>query len=76
MKWNTTLGEFLKVHFEPENGFDKFAVAIKKSDVVFGHSSKGTTGRFAKSISYFLRGNNENSCKVDVTGNKVSLGDA
>ena len=51
-------------------------MVIKKSDVVFGHSSKGTTGRFAKSISYFLRGNNENSCKVDVTGNKVSLGDA
>ena len=38
--------------------------------------SKGKTGRFAKnySISLFLRGSNENSCKVEVTGRRVNLG--
>ena len=75
MKWNTTLREFLKVQLEPENEFDKFEGAVKKSDFVFGHSSKGTTGRFAKSISFFLRESNENSCKVEVTRNRGSLGD-
>ena len=75
MKWNTTLREFLKVQLEPENEFDKFEGAVKKSDFVFGHSSKGTTGRFAKTISFFLRESNENSCKVEVTRNRGSLGD-
>ena len=52
MKWNPTLGEFLKARLEPENEFDKFAVAVEKCDVVVGHLSKGKTGRFAK--NYFI----------------------
>ena len=59
MKGNQTLGEFLKARLEPENEFDKFAVTVEKYDVVVGHFSKGKTGRFAKTISFFLRGSNE-----------------
>ena len=44
MKWNPTLGEFLKARLEPDNEFDKFAVAIKKCDVVAGHLSKRKAG--------------------------------
>ena len=40
----------------------------QKSDVVVGHSSNEKTGRFPKYISFFLRGGNENSCRVEVTG--------
>ena len=70
MKWNPTLGEFLKARVESENEFDKFVVAVEKCDVVVGHLSKRKTGRFAKTVSCFLRGSNENSYKVEVTGEK------
>ena len=75
MKRNPTLGEFLKSRLEPEYEFGKFAIAVKKCDVAVGHSSKGKTGRFAKTISFFLRGSHENSSKVEVTGKIVNLGD-
>ena len=70
MKWNATLGEFLKVQLESENEFHSCS---QKSDAVVGHSPKGKTGRLAKTISFFLRGNNEISCKVKVTGKRVSI---
>ena len=75
VKWNPILGEFIKARLEPENEFNKFAVAFEKCDVVVGHLSKGKTGRIAKTASFFLRGGNENSCKVGVTGKRVNLGD-
>ena len=34
---------------------------------------KEKTGRLAKTISFFLREGNENSCKVEVTGKRVNL---
>ena len=68
MKWNSALGEFLKAQLEPENKFEK-------CDAVVGHLSKWKTSRFAKTISFFLCGSNENSCKVEVTGKIVNLGD-
>ena len=73
MKWNPTRGEFLKSPLEPEN---EFVVPNEKYDFVVVYLSKGKTGRFAKnySISLFLRGSNENSCKVEVTGRRVNLG--
>ena len=58
-----------------ENEFEKFAVAIKKCDVVVEHLSKGKACRFAKATSFFLRESNENSCKVEVTGKRVNFGD-
>ena len=53
MKWNATLRKFFKAQLEPENEFHKFAVSVKKCDFVVGHLSKGKTGRFAKTISFF-----------------------
>ena len=61
-----------QAQLEPENEFDKFAVAIEKCDVVVGHLSKEKTGRFTKTF-IFLCGSYENSCKVEVTGKRVKL---
>lgn len=73
--WEPTIGEVLKARLEPENEFDKFAVAVEKSGAVVGHLAKGKSGRFAKTISFFLRANHENSCSVEVKGKRVNLGD-
>lgn len=67
-------GEFLETRLEPENELDKYAVAVMKNSVVVGHLAKGKTGRFAKTISFFFRASNNNSCKVEVTGKRVNLG--
>ena len=63
--WEPTIGEVLKALLEPENEFDKFAVAVEKSGAVVGHLAKGKSGPFAKTISFFLRANHENSCSVE-----------
>ena len=68
MKWKATLGEFLKAQLEPETHLDKFSIVVKKSDAVVGHSSKEKAGRFPKYISFFFHGDNETSCRAEVTG--------
>ena len=73
--WEPKNGEFLETRLEPENEFDKYAVAVTQNNVVVGHLAKGKTGRFAKTISFFLRASNDSSCKVEVTGKRVNLGD-
>ena len=40
---------------EPDNRMDKFAVCVKINEKIVGHLKKGTSGRFAKAIFYFLR---------------------
>ena len=59
---------------EAENEFDKFTVSVRKCDAVVEHLSKGKSYRFAKVVSFFLRGSNENSFKIEVTGKRVNLG--
>ena len=49
-------------------------MAVRICDVVVGHLSKGKTGQFAKTTSFFLCLSNKNLCKVEVTGKKVNLG--
>ena len=73
--WLPFIGEFLQTRLEPENEFDKYAVAVIKDGVVVGHLTKGKTGRFAKTISFFLRASEDNVCKVEITGRRVNLGD-
>ena len=40
---------------EPYNVIDKYAVCVKKNNVIVGHLPLGKDGRFAKIIFYFLR---------------------
>ena len=57
------------------NEVDEYAVAVRdKEKSVIGHLPKGTSGKYAKTIFYFLRNDSVNVCKVKVTG-KVNLGD-
>ena len=73
--WEPKNGEFLKTRLKPEHELGKYAIAVIKNSVVVGHFAKGKTVRFAKSISFFLRASNDISCKIEVTGKRVNLGD-
>ena len=74
-KWTPKSGEILKARPEPENEYDKYAVAIERCGDVVGHLSKGKSACFTKTVSYFLRPSNENCCWVELTGKRVNLGD-
>ena len=74
--WQPKVKELLHTKNEPTNKIDKFAVAVMKEKKVVGHLPKGRTGRFSKTIYYFLNANENNSCNVEVTdGKAVNLGD-
>ena len=65
----------LTTAIEPNNVVDKYAVCIKKNNVIVGHLSLGKDGRFAKMIFYFLRSDRYAEYKVTVTGKEVNLHD-
>ena len=54
---------------------DKFAVYVKISEKIVGHLKKGTSGRFAKTIFYFLRRYAYSSAWAKVTGKRFNLHD-
>ena len=62
------LGEELEVRIEPDNHVDKFAVCVKKVGKIVGHLKKEASGRFAKTIFYFLRSDYYSSCVAKVSG--------
>ena len=72
--WTPVEGELTTI-MEPTNIQDKFAVAVKKKKKVVGHLPKGKTGRFAKTIFYFLKSCDDNCCYVKVTGKAINQGD-
>ena len=51
------------------------AVSVQRDDEVVGHVMKGKSGRFAKTIFYFLRADKKNDCTVVVTGKAINRGD-
>ena len=74
--WTPKQGEYLDVRCEPENLVDKYAVCVKNgNETIVGHLKKGKTGRFAKTIFYFLRSHPEAKCTAKVTGKRCNLGD-
>ena len=72
--WTPFLQEELCGEMEPANPVDKYAVAVKKNNVVVGHLPLGCSGKFAKTIFYFLRADEWSECKVIVTGKPVNRG--
>ena len=61
---------------EPTNKLDKYAVAAKGKDVdVIGHLPLGKSGKFAKTIFYFLKSDKNHQCKITVTGKVTNAGD-
>ena len=73
--WNPLIGEFLSREREPDNLIDKYAVCVKKENKIVGHLPLGKSGKFAKTIFYFLRADELSLCKIVVTGSPVNLGD-
>ncbi|PFX18468.1 ATP-dependent DNA helicase Q1 [Stylophora pistillata] len=74
--WKATVNEKLSTRREPDNPVDKYVVCVMQDqETIVGHLKKGKSGRFAKTIFYFLRVDNRNSCTVIVTGMPVNLGD-
>ena len=69
------IGESLLSEREPNNPKDKYAVCVKKENKIVGHLPLGKSGKFAKTIFYFLRADELNSCKIVITGKPVNLGD-
>ena len=76
--WPPFLQEELCGEMEPGNPVDKYTVAVKKNNVVEGHLL-GCSGKFAKTIFYFLRADEWSECKVIVaivvTAKPVNRGD-
>ena len=73
--WNPLIGEFLSCEREPDNPMDKYAVCVKKENKIVGHLPLGKSGKFAKTIFYFLRADELRSYKIVVTGKPVNLAD-
>ena len=73
--WTPTIGEKLLCKMESDNIKDKYAVCVQKDGVTVGHLMLGKTGRFAKIIFYFLRGDTDSKCEVIITGKRVNLED-
>ena len=63
----------LKAVPEPKNVGDKYAVCVMLADEIVGHLKKGRTGRFAKTIFYFLRADEKGTAIMK--GKAVNLGD-
>ena len=72
--WKPFINEELTTAMEPDNAVGKYAVCVKKNNVIVGHLPLGKVGRFAK-IFYFLRVDRYAECKVIITGKEVNHGD-
>ena len=72
--WKPFINEELTTAMEPKNVVDKYAVCVKKNNVIVGNVPLGKDGRFAKMIFYFLRADRYAECKVIITGKEVNFG--
>ena len=56
-RWTPNVGEKLCTEREPTNSVDKYAVFVKRDtcNLIVGHLPLGKSGKFAKTVFYFLR---------------------
>ena len=47
--------KILEVKMEPTSKMDKFSVAVMKNKKIIGHLPLGKSGRFSKTLFYFLK---------------------
>ena len=73
--WIPEMGEHLETRMEPTNHMDRFAVGVFRHGQPVGHLMKGRTGRYAKTIFYFLRADRNHQCRVEITGRAINEGD-
>ena len=73
--WIPVIGDCLLSDREPDNPKDKYAVFVKKENRLVEHLLLGKSGKYAKTIFYFLKADKLSSCKIVVTGKPINLGD-
>jgi len=76
-RWTPTIGEHLDAFMEQNNSMDKYAVATfqKGKKQVVGHLPLGKSGKFAKTIFYFLKASKDNKCHVEIVSKVVNQND-
>ena len=75
--WAPFVGEKLDAAMQPNNIKDKYTVAIFQGgrNKVIGHLPLEKSGKFAKTIFYFLKAAKENRCQIIVLGKVVNKND-
>ena len=70
--WTPFLQEEICGEIEPGNPVDKYVIGVKKNNAKVGHLPLGCSGKFAKTIFYFLCADEWSECKVIKTGKPVN----
>ena len=65
----------LSTRTELQHEIKKYAVDVTKDALLISHLKKGKTGRYAKSIYYFLQAYPMNTVSINVTGQRINFGD-
>ena len=73
--WKPFINEELTTAMEPDNVVYKYAVCVKKNNVIVRHLPLGKYGRFANIVFYFFRADRYTEWKVIITAKEVNLGD-
>ena len=74
--WTPSIGDEPQGFMEPTNKLDKYAVAVKGIDGdVIGHLPLGKSGKFPKTVFYYLKSDKNHHCKITVTGKATNAGD-
>ena len=74
--WTPSIGDELRGFMEPTNKLDNYAVAAKGKDGhLISHLPLGKSGKFAKTVFYFLKSDKNHRCKITVTGKATNAGD-
>ena len=74
--WTLSIGYELQRFIEPTDKLDKYAIAVKGKDGdVIGHLPLGKSGKYAKTVFYFLKSDKNHHCKITVTGKATNAGD-
>ena len=74
-RWDSVKREIIQSEMEPINLMDKYVVTALRGTHIVGQLKKGTNGKLAKTIFYFLKCNENNRSWVEVTGKQGNLGD-
>ena len=74
--WTPSMGDELQDFMEPTNKLDKYEVVVKGKDGdVIGHLPLRKSGKFAKTVFYFLKSGKNNHCKITLTEKATNAGD-
>ena len=60
--WKLTVNEELEAKMNPDNVMDKYVVCVRKKTSIVGDLPLGKNGKFAKTIFYFLRADQDAEC--------------